>query len=1455
MAATIIDKNGNAEIPTLILQNRNFENICCIPNISDLIYKRNFNSANELSFTVYKPTNHTMESLWDSIVDFKVLYVPELNERFEIYVSTTESDTTKKSVTAVSLCEAELSAVKLYDCEINTEADILNPDYDEHLPTLFYRNPEDYMKFDWTDSRYRNYSVAQKKAALKRASLMHRLLEKAPHYSNFAVAPSLMDLQRTLQISDSDLYSVLTGEVSELFHCVFLFDSTTRTISAYDLYSTCKHCGYRGDYSGQCPKCGETDIQMPYGEDTTIFISKENLSTEINLQTNQDSLVNCFYVEGGDDIMTAAVRSVNPNGSPYIYSFSDAVKADMPTALSSALEAYDTKYQQYQTSQRYELQHQEVAHYNSVVAYVNEKFPDNQKNYSNLPEVLLGYPAVTASIYQCIDLYEFIDISMMPTLTTSHLGIEDSMQAILEGFQTGFGSETELFFNEIALCSHTTAITSTVERAIANNAKIFYSPAYYDFTVHTDTYTKAAAPALKGTWTGTFTLTSRSQKDETGKNLTLQSSALTLSISGNVALFTEQKIYRAMSDKDKISRYDITNRKLEETVFLAQLQLYSLQELQSLSNSFQGCLDILLSSGLEGDNNIDHILDTYTNFYTRRKELVDKEIPKRQEMLEAIKYFYYFDSNTKKSSGFLHTLQQNTNHDLNLEATLKALKDGEKLWKTFCSYRREDKYSNSNYLSDGLTNAQVIEHAKDLLEDAAKELYQASHIQYTLTATMNNLLALEAFSPLTSAFSVGNWIRLEIDHKIFKLRLLSYQINYEDFQSIDVEFSTTETIWSGVSDIKSILGSASSMAKSYSGVMQQMQQSKDASEYVKGWIREGLNAAQTKFVNSDHQELVIDHHGLLARRHDDLTDSYEPYQLKLLSNGLYTTSDHWKTIDTGIGRISYIDPESKELVNDYGIIAKTVVGKLFLGEKLGIYGANHSIVLDQNGITLDGGVIKWKSPIKQTAIEGLDTAFSSLAQNASAYTNSEIRKLDAAVANCLGVNSGTLIGSHSVISPFIAGGYLNITHSQNKKKVVIDPNGLTGSGYIFQVHNGSEISVGIKSDGSAEFKGTVHAVNGSFSGTITGSTIEGGNISGTTIEGGVFESMIISPENNNIPSRTFIEDGLLINSGYNANHKRSLTLREGVLFLDREDELYNMSIDAESLTIYKKHGGVFTVNASMYFSTRLKSYFESHVYMSQNVYFADGTDYYINSSGNAVFKDLSVKGTSSFSGLITGTITNAQKAGYVKKLWNSNTENEDECDIVFTTNYNFRPNTYIHYSGSNAVSKNATGKISLGTSSYRWKDIFADTNEIVFSDRNLKSNITPLTERHMDFFMLLLPVSFTFIEGSSGRTHIGFIAQDVEEAMAKCGFTDLDFAGFCKDVKVHCSIDENGRETEEPILDDNGNPEYIYSLRYSEFTALNTFMIQKNRQAVKNLQQAFENYIGFELASTCADGK
>lgn len=139
---------------------------------------------------------------------------------------------------------------------------------------------------------------------------------------------------------------------------------------------------------------------------------------------------------------------------------------------------------------------------------------------------------------------------------------------------------------------------------------------------------------------------------------------------------------------------------------------------------------------------------------------------------------------------------------------------------------------------------------------------------------------------------------------------------------------------------------------------------------------------------------------------------------------------------------------------------------------------------------------------------------------------------------------------------------------------------------------------------------------------------------------------------------------------------------------------------------------------------------------------------------------------------------------------------------------------------------------NLGSPSYKWRYVYAQYGSIQTSDRNLKKDIECLNDKYIQAFDLLEPVSYRFLDGD--RKHIGFIAQDVEDAFAKNGLTSMDFGGICKDIKTTYS-EEDGKEI--VVLDENKNPVYMYSLNYTEFIALNTAKI---KQLEQRLNQAID---------------
>lgn len=971
MAKVLFNSQGLIETPTLLLQHKNFETIGNggITNVSGLTYKNNFNDANEISFKIHKFNNGIKHPLWDQLVDFRIIYIPELKERFQIAVSVNEEDPDdlSKSVTGTALCESELSNINLHGVQINTETDMTNDLYDENFPTVLYRDPDDYDSEDnlkiWAKSKYDYLKdktaypttasvVAKKKYILTHASLLHRVLEKAPHYSIAHVDSTLRELSTVHEFTfdGTDTLSALKNDIAEAYHCLFSFNSEQRTISVYDLYSTCTACKYRGDFLDTCPECGSTKVINKYGEDTNVLINSTNLTKSITLESNQDSLKNCFYVTGADDLMNATIRNINPNGSQYIYYFSDDVLSDMPDNLKNKLKSYDTLYNEIQITRKMALDSTKVANYNNVVTSITKKFAnvaDDDKDkatFNKLANPLVGHSSLIAARYDATDLYYYINDSMMPVIDIDGLGVQDSLTSIKNGIKALGG---------VAVTKVSSIESSVVRNTLEKLCQVFCSTAYYDISVETKSLSAYNSSTKTKTYSCTVTITSLTQQDENEEYLT-GSVDVTCSVLENNEKYIEQKIKRMTAESKKLKDKQITSFDLSDTDFKKELTYYSLTELTNMYTEFQACQDIVTNGFTEDSVDVQYnnseLKKKYQKFYANRLTWINNEIKTRTSELNSVKAIF----DPVKSTGVLQTLKQSIQKELDLQKYF-----GTDLWNLFYSYRREDDYNNSNYSSTGLNNTELIKRATELFKAAQRELYKAGNLQYSISTTMGNLLALPEFKPIVDKFEVGNFIKVGIDEKVYSLRLLSYQVDYDNLSEIPVEFSTVEKIYSGYSDVPSVLQSAKSMSTSYSSVKDQVDKSKGTTKTVSDWTNNGLLGDNISFSNSKEQTVTLTKNGLLARSWDDVYNEFSLKQLKIVNNGLYLTKDGWETIETGVGRFTYTDINGN-LVEDYGIIAKTVVGNLIIGKELQIYNEDKSIVIDENGLTIDGGYLKIK---------------------------------------------------------------------------------------------------------------------------------------------------------------------------------------------------------------------------------------------------------------------------------------------------------------------------------------------------------------------------------------------------------------------------------------------------------------------------------------------------------------
>ena len=1015
MSKLYFNNQNKIECPTLVLQNKSNHNYGAIIDYNSLTYKQSFNAPNEISFTVYKGEHPSeqQKKIWDNITDLKVVYIPEFKEKFEISVQKTISNTKTKAITGTALAEAELSQILLRNIEINTELDIENDKYDTNFRTVFYRdiddiNNEEYMKIWNGDKKYTVYEEdgsinAEKTIELRRgilysSSLLHRLLDKAVNYSIGHVDDSLksLNLIKSFSISSQYIYNELVGEISEEYGVLFKFDSMNKTVSAYDLYNTCYDCGYRDDFAEECPKCGSKNFGGQYGISTPILVSAENLATQLTKNGDSGSVKTYFKVEGGDDLINSVIAAINPTGNAYIFYLPDYMLEEMPEGMRDRLDSYNLLKNKfvnninYLEEEGFSLSSENVDNYNTIVRWLADYDPDDEFSLIGSQPVgessfeyntMIGYDSTTKLYYDLVDLESVLKTSLMPTQKTDKQTMTEAFNLITVAFHPIDESEKVT----VAVSNLKSVAETSVNNAVIGVVEVVIDTSLFDSEVVSGTYTYDSSTDT-GSWTGTIRLTNK-ETLENEKPETMDRS-YTLDITDNVLEYTKQKIKKNMARTDINEIQDLTsldektysgepviiNGQLCDTWlkwFENELKYYSADNLEQLVTEFEACRSVIaelqqdLDEGCETDKS-GHLIgyekkpsDHFYSIYTDRLELIKAELANKENMLNQLYKLYKYDSSTNYSTGEVPVIRRKVNSLLDFQKCMEGSGNEENYWSVFCSYLREDTYTNENYISTDLSNRQLIDRANELIEVAYGEIQKSAYNQYTISSTMNNLFALKEFQPFRDNFDVGNWIRVDVDDEIHKLRLLSYQINFDELQEIDVEFSSVIHSPSYISDVKSVFNSVSNISSSYDAVTKQVNTTSELLDDISGRLENGLDSSTTKIVNDGLvEEIIIDKNGILGRAYDDITGEYDNCQYKFIRNGLYMTKDSWKSIYNAIGRFRYDTGEKDEnkkavYATAYGIKADTIVGDLIFGKQLVIRNEANNLRVDANGLFIE----------------------------------------------------------------------------------------------------------------------------------------------------------------------------------------------------------------------------------------------------------------------------------------------------------------------------------------------------------------------------------------------------------------------------------------------------------------------------------------------------------------------
>lgn len=584
---------GEIVQPHVFLCDRQLHILGEIYPVSNLRIKANLNGADEISFRISKKNE-----IFNQIKEYSVVLARGFGY-FEVSPTVSDAAETTKEVQGSSLGEAELSQL-LCTLECNTDEDMenflkLNPGKDYTASVLY----------DDSDRKH---------------SLIHRILaDSAPNYETGHVDETIQNLQRTFSFSKTDVmscFSQIAEEIGCIFDVVIRKDddgTVRREVSIYDA-RYCGHCKGRNIVNGVCQNCHHTDIRG-IGEDTTIQISTDNLSDEITLSSD-GNMKNCFLVEGGDELMTDAVKGINPSGSGKIYRFSDEM------IEHSFSEQLKKKYKKYMG-----------------------KYNGSKENYLKIYET------------QCCisDLILYLQSARMPSDSTTNKTLHEEVKDILIRYQDYFPNGLGLF--KKTSTSSDTGTSSKNDTSSKNGVVRQILSALTDsgYAVRvTGNYN-----SKDKTWTGTIVIYQSHDRD-TNATITVEKTSSSIQFSDTgTALSDElsalvQKFHIAFSEEnyEEYVRQEIALA-TENYEYLKKSDsnspknwgAYSLNRLNSYYSGYENCI-LALTELKEGDKtsasqSISDCIENYCNAYSKEMERISEH---RKKLTDLIYYLIWYHS-------------------------------------------------------------------------------------------------------------------------------------------------------------------------------------------------------------------------------------------------------------------------------------------------------------------------------------------------------------------------------------------------------------------------------------------------------------------------------------------------------------------------------------------------------------------------------------------------------------------------------------------------------------------------------------------------------------------------------------------------------------------------------------------------------------------------------------------
>lgn len=337
--------------------------LCRISGIERFLVKAKFNDISEIQFNVSKyiigegSLKPKINPCYKYLNSFYGIYIPELgqygyfriNEEPDIIAKSTKQET--KSFKAYSF-ESILQYENLVGFLINQGSNSSLEMFDDNLDSI--GSPIHTIQF---------YNPLE-----PRLSLLDLVLTDDYYgWTIGEVDESLWKQKRAFSIDNQNVYSFLHSDVSKAFRCVFDFDTINKKINAYDIETV--------------------------GKNTNIYLSFSHFIQQINISPQNDEIYTVFNVAGDNDLDISSVNF----GSNKIFNLSYPL-----TFLDDEIQAKYYEYMEYREGLR--VQYSDDALQHSKLLAQKSALEDRQ------PQEVIDNNWASTTYYKLEDLQNYLTI-------------------------------------------------------------------------------------------------------------------------------------------------------------------------------------------------------------------------------------------------------------------------------------------------------------------------------------------------------------------------------------------------------------------------------------------------------------------------------------------------------------------------------------------------------------------------------------------------------------------------------------------------------------------------------------------------------------------------------------------------------------------------------------------------------------------------------------------------------------------------------------------------------------------------------------------------------------------------------------------------------------------------------------------------------------------------------------